>query len=108
MNTAAVQMGLALRFVSLALIVIALTLLGADMVNSLQKGGQIVVHSIDQVWGFLAPAGIAGAKAWVSHALPSPLPDWFYSVLALPAWALTGVLGVVIAFLFGRRAPETV
>jgi hypothetical protein len=36
------------------------------------------------------------------------LPDFFYSVLALPAWALTGVLGVVIAFLFGRRAPEAV
>jgi len=99
-------MGLALRFVSLALIVIALTLLGADMVASLQKGGQIAVHSIEQVWGFLAPSGIAGAKTWVEQTLPSPLPGWFYSVLALPAWALTGVLGVVIAFLFGRRAPE--
>ena len=107
MKRAAVQIGLALRFVSLALIVIALTLLGADMVASLQRGGQIAVHSIGQVWGFVAPATIAGAKAWVGHVLPSPLPDWFYSVLALPAWALTGVLGVVIAFLFGRRAPES-
>ena len=99
-------MGLALRFVSLVLIVIALMLLGADMVASLQRGGQIAVHSIDQVWGVLSASSIAGAKAWVSHTLPSPLPDWFYSVLALPAWALTGVLGVVIAFLFGRRAPD--
>jgi hypothetical protein len=103
---ASVQIGLALRFVSLALIVIALTLLGADMVSSLQRGGQIAVHSIEQVWGFFGPSSIAGAKAWVSRALPPPLPDWFYSVLALPAWALTGVLGVVIAFLFGRREPE--
>ena len=101
-------MGLALRFVSLVLIVIALILLGADMVTSLQKGGQIAVRSIEQLWHFLAPSSIAGAKAWVEHALPSPLPDWFYSVLALPAWALTGVLGVVIAFLFGRRTPEPV
>lgn len=106
MTAPSVQIGLALRFVSLALIVIAVTLLGADMVASLQKGGQIVVHSIEQLWGFLSPSSIAGAKAWVGHALPSPLPDWFYSVLALPAWALTGVLGVVIAFLFGRRAPD--
>jgi len=99
-------MGLVLRFVSLALIVIAMTLLGADMVASLQKGGQIAVHSIEQVWSFLAPSSIVGTKAWVERALPSPFPGWFYSVLALPAWALTGVLGVVIAFLFGRRAPE--
>jgi hypothetical protein len=99
-------MGLALRFVSLVLIVIALVLLGADMVASLQKGGQIAVRSIEQVWRFLGPSSIAAAKAWVEHALPSPLPDWFYSVLALPAWALTGVLGVVVAFLFGRRTPE--
>ena len=43
-------MGLALRFVSLALIIIALMLLGADMVTSLEKGGQIAVRSIEQVW----------------------------------------------------------
>lgn len=106
MTAATVQIGLALRFVSLALIVMALTLLGADMVASLQRGGQIVVHSIGQLWAFVSPSSVTGAKTWVSHALPQPLPDWFYSVLALPAWALTGVLGVVIAFLFGRRAPE--
>jgi hypothetical protein len=99
-------MGLALRFVSLVLIVIALMLLGADMVTSLQKGGQIAVRSIEQVWRFLGPASVGGAKSWVERSLPSPLPDFFYSVLALPAWALTGVLGVVIAFLFGRRAPD--
>ena len=100
-------MGLALRFVSLVLIVIALMLLGADMVTSLEKGGQIAVRSIEQVWRFLGPASIAAVKAWVEHTLPAPMADWFYSVLALPAWALTGVLGVLIAFLFGRRAAET-
>src|SRR5438270_10688134 len=101
-------MGLALRFVSLILIVIALMLLGADMVTSLEHGGRIAVRSIEHVWRFLGPGSIAVVKSWVEHSLPAPLPDWFYSVLALPAWALTGVLGVVIAFVFGRRAPETV
>ncbi len=99
-------MGLALRFVSLVLIVIALMLLGADMVTSLQKGGQIAVRSIEQVWRYFGPASITSVKIWTEHSLPSPFPDWFYSVLSLPAWALTGVLGVVIAFLFGRRSPE--
>ena len=99
-------MGLALRFVSLVLIVVALMLLGADMVTSLEHGGRIAVRSIEQVWRFVGPGSIAAIKSWVEHSLPAPLPDLFYSVLALPAWALPGVLGVVIAFVFGRRAPE--
>ncbi|HEX4160032.1 MAG TPA: hypothetical protein VHY79_16325 [Rhizomicrobium sp.] len=99
-------MGIVLRFVSLILLVIALILLGADAVTSLARGGQITVHSIDQVWTYLARASITNFKVWLAHTLPSPLPGWFYSVLALPAWALSGVLGVVLAFLFGRHAPE--
>jgi hypothetical protein len=99
-------MGLVLRLVSLVLLVIALMLLGADAVTSLTRGGQITVHSIDQVWTYLGAASIAGFKTWLAHTLPVPVPGWFYSVLALPAWALSGVLGVVLAFLFGRHAPE--
>ncbi|HEY2445229.1 MAG TPA: hypothetical protein VGI20_05760 [Rhizomicrobium sp.] len=99
-------MGVVLRFVSLVLLVIALMLLGADAVTSLEKGGQITVRSIDQVWALFSPGSIDGFKAWLEHSLPSPFPGWFYAVLALPAWALTGVPGVVLAFLFGRHAPE--
>lgn len=99
-------MGVALRFVSLVLIVVALVLLGADAVSSLQRSGQLTVHSIDQVWTLLGPAGIVEFKSWLARSLPTPVPAWFYSVLALPAWALPGVLGVVLAFLFGRHAPE--
>lgn len=98
-------MGLVLRFVSLVLLVIALILLGADAITSLDKGGQITVRSIDQVWTYLGPTSISGFKSWLAHSLPTPIPAWFYSVLALPAWALSGVLGVVLAFLFGRHAP---
>jgi hypothetical protein len=99
-------MAFVLRFISLVLLVVALILLAADAVTSLAKGGQITVRSIDQVWTYLGAGSIAGFKAWLAHNLPSPLPGWFYSVLALPAWALTGVLGVVLAFLFGRHTPE--
>ena len=99
-------MGLILRFVSLVLLVIALMLLGADAITSLVRSGQITVHSIDQVWTYLGASSIGHFKAWLAHTLPSPMPAWFYSVLALPAWAFSGVLGVVLAFLFGRHAPE--
>lgn len=99
-------MGLVLRFVSLVLLVIALILLGADAITSLAKAGQITVRSLDQIWTYLGPGSIAGFKSWLAHSLPSPMPGWVYSVLALPAWALFGVLGVVLAFLFGRHLPE--
>ena len=99
-------MGVLLRFVSLVLLMIALMLLGADAVTSLESGGQVTVHSIDQVWTLLGARSLGGFKALLAHSLPSPVPGWIYTVLALPAWALSGVLGVVLAFVFGRHAPE--
>ena len=99
-------MSVVLRFVSLILIVAALMLLGADMVTSLEKHGQITVRSLDQVWALVSRSGLADFKAWLEQSLPSPVPGWIGAVLRLPAWALTGVLGVVLAFLFGRRPAE--
>lgn len=96
----------AFRFFSLVLIVIALMLLGADVVTSLDRGGQITVRSIDQVWALIDAASIGAFKDWAQAALPSPLPDAVYSILALPGWAVFGVIGVLLAFLFGRRHTE--
>ncbi|HEY6577792.1 MAG TPA: hypothetical protein VIY09_00590 [Rhizomicrobium sp.] len=101
-------MGVVLRFVSLVLLLLALMLLGADAIASLGKGGQITVRSIEQVWAVLGAGGAGGLKEWLAHSLPSPLPGWVGAVLTLPAWAPSGVLGVVLAFLFGRHASERV
>jgi hypothetical protein len=101
-------MGVVLRFVSLILLVLALMLLGADAVASLEKGGQVTVRSVEQVWTLFGPGSIAFFRTWLAHRLPSPFPGWIGAVLTLPAWALAGVLGVVLAFLSGRRAPERV
>ena len=38
--------------------------------------------------------------------MPQPLPGWIYSLMGLPAWGITGVLGVILAFLFGRKPAE--
>ena len=43
-------MAVLMRLVSLILIVIALMLLGADAVTSLEKGGELTVRSLDMVW----------------------------------------------------------
>jgi hypothetical protein len=97
-------MYVALRFLSLILIVIALMLLGADIVTSLEHTGQIAVRSIDQVWSIIDKTGLDAFKSWVEKSLPAPAPGWTFSVMALPGWAVSGVIGVILAFLFGRRA----
>jgi len=95
-----------MRLVSLILIVAALLFLGADAVSSLERGGELTVRSLDMVWGMLAPDGLLAFKSWVqNHA--AFMAQVVYSSLALPAWAATGVLGVIFAFVFGRRhGPE--
>ncbi|MBU6445354.1 MAG: hypothetical protein KGR48_15745 [Alphaproteobacteria bacterium] len=95
-------MAVLFRFISLILIVVALMLLGADIVSSLEKN-EITVRTIEQVWALLGKGGLAVFKAWVQVALPGPLRNWVYSVLNMWAFGVSGVLGVILAFLFGRR-----
>lgn len=96
----------ALRLISLVLIVVALMLLGADVLTSLEKGGVITVRSIDQVWTIIDKAGDAAFKAWLARALPAFVTSAFNTVIALPGWAVSGVIGVILAFAFGRRVAD--
>jgi hypothetical protein len=96
----------ALRFVSLILIVIALMLLGADLVTTLEKGGEITVRSIEDVWAMFSRASVDAFKSWLEHTLPQPSSGWVEAVLSLPGWAFFGVIGVILGFLFGRRHGE--
>jgi hypothetical protein len=99
-------MALFMRLVSLILIVAALMLLGADAVTSLEKGGELTVRPLALVWANFDPDGLDHFKDWVQHHLPF-LAQAAYSALALPGWAVTGVLGVILAFVFSRKlGPE--
>lgn len=91
-----------MRLVALVMIVTALVLLGADALTSLEKGGEITVRSLGLIWTLLAPASLARFKDWVQHDLPF-MAQVIYSALAMPGWGLIGVVGVLIAFIFGRR-----
>lgn len=98
-------MAIAFRFLALILIVVALMFLGADVLGSLEKG-EVIVHSIGQVWALIDGPGLSGFKTWIETTLPAPLPGWIYGLLGMWAFGVTGVLGVILAFLFGRRAAE--
>ena len=95
-----------MRLVSLILIVSALMLLGADAVTSLERGGEITVRSLGTVWAAIDSDSLTDFKNWVQNYLPF-LAQAVYSSLALPGWAVTGVIGVIVAFIFGRKlGPE--
>ena len=99
-------MAIFMRLVSLILIVSALMLLGADTITSLERGGEITVRSLGTVWAIIDSDGLTHFKDWVQHYLPF-LAQGIYSSLALPGWAVTGVIGVLLAFVFGRKlGPE--
>ena len=101
-------MFIVLRVISLILVVLALMLLGADAVTSLENNGDITVRSLETVWGIADASGLEWFKAFVNNNLPGFLAGWIFSALSAAGWAVTGVVGVVLAFLFGRRAggPE--
>ena len=100
-------MSVAMRLVSLILIVAALMLLGADAVTSLERGGEVIVRSLDTVWALLNVGSLEAAKSWMQNHAPQVLTHIFYSMLAMPGWGFTGVIGVILAFIFGRKlGPE--
>jgi hypothetical protein len=100
-------MQVALRLIGLVLIALALMLLGADAVTSLDKGGEITVRSLEQVWSLIAPGGVAAFRVWAQHHWPPAAMHAFDTVLTLPGWGVTGVPGVVINFLAGRTHVDS-
>ena len=99
-------MFVALRFFSIILIGAALMFLGADLITSLERGGVLTARSIAQVWALFSKSSETAFAAWLQHSLPVPVAGWIGTVLSLPAWSLPGVLGVVLAILFGRRTAD--
>jgi hypothetical protein len=40
---------------------------------------------------------------WTQSGLPAPLPEGVATLLSWPAWAVLGVIGVLLAVLFRQR-----
>ena len=93
------------RFLSLVLIVVALMLLGADVVTTLEKGGVTVVRSFDQI---LMLFGIKAQDALPENT-PVPFVALWMTLLSWPGWGVIGVpgtlLGIVTAGPRKRKPP---
>lgn len=90
------------RFVALVLIVLGLMLLGADVVTLLERGSEPRMRSLADVWGLFTATGVASFQAWITGMVPE-LGEGLASMLALPAFAVFGVTGVILAVLFRER-----
>jgi len=98
-----------MRFLSLVVVVIALMLLGADLVTSLEnldKGGHITVRSLATIWGLLDQGSLDAFRHWTSSQLPGFLAATIDWLLGVYSWFAVGVIGMAMAFFFGRSKPE--
>ena len=92
-----------LRWISLILIVVALMLLGADIVSTLEREDGAVLRSLD---GVLALVG-ASPRDWIEANLPN-LAAWsVVTLMSAPGWMSLGVLGLFLAWLSSRRREPT-
>jgi hypothetical protein len=81
-----------LHYISLFLIVLALVLLGGDIMTSLA-----------QVWTLIDKPSLDGFKAWLDHALPGSVAGAIEYSLNVWSWLPFGLIGVAMAFGLTRR-----
>lgn len=95
------------RLIGLVLIAAALMVFGADVLRSLETG-EVSINSFAEVWALLderlGAASLDGFKGWAEATLPAAAWDpGVVSVLSYPAWAVLGVLGIIVALIFRPR-----
>lgn len=84
----------AFRFIAWVLVGLAIALLGADGITSLESG-EPVMRSTEQV---LALIGINGGA--ITENSPGGVSGALGTVLSLPLWGVIGIIGVVLTLIF--------
>jgi hypothetical protein len=90
------------RILGAVLVAAGLMLLGADLVTTLDQGGDVwsgdlVVRSFEQVMMLLG----CDVSSWVETTLPEPVAGWLLSLFGWPGWLVTGVPGLFFTFIGG-------
>ncbi len=84
----------AFRFIAWLLIAIAVALLGADAVSSLESGEPTIRMTAD-ILGLFGVDGMA-----LAQAAPGGLSQALTTNMGLPLWVILGVIGLVLALVF--------
>src|SRR5260370_8219221 len=99
-------MFIALRLIALVLVTIALMLLGADLITTLETG-KFTTRSLASLWMLIDKAEPAALFAWADHHLPSFLAGWLKAFFSLWGWAVTGPLRSLLLFVFAPPLPAS-
>ena len=92
----------AVRLIALAFVTLALMLLGADLITTLESG-KFTTRSVSEVWSLIDKNGPADALSWASHRMPPLAANALRTLLSFWGWAVVGPIGCVLLLLVGRR-----
>jgi hypothetical protein len=84
----------AFRFIAWLLIAIAVALLGADAISSLEKSEPVVRTTGD----ILKLFGVNGRG--IAEVSPGGVSQAIIALLGIPLWAVVGLIGVVLTLVF--------
>lgn len=84
----------AFRFIAWVLVALAIALLGADGVSSLESG-EPVMRTTESVLGLM---GVNGAA--IVENSPGGVSQALGTIMGLPLWGVIGVIGVVLTLIF--------
>lgn len=92
------------RLIAVIFIVAGLLVLGYDVISSIQAGQGFKALPLADLWNLVHSGSLEGYRAWVTETIPSPGPSISESILSFPAFAVYGVIGVLLGLLFQKRS----
>ena len=90
------------RLFSVFLIIVALMLLGADVVSALEHTDAMIPRSLNQILMLFD----FDAAEWLAQNLPLQFAQLCITIVSWPGWALIGVPGVVLGLLTAGRTER--
>lgn len=84
----------AFRFLAWTLVAMAIALLGADAISSLETG-EPVIRSTASILGIFGVNGLA-----MADAAPGGVAQAIKTVMGVPLWAVVGIIGLVLTLVF--------
>jgi hypothetical protein len=91
------------RLIAVIFIVAGLLVVGFDIISSLQAGDGFKALSLESLWQLLHAPSLDGYRQWVIASVPNPGPSISDAILGFPAFAVFGVIGILLGLLFQRR-----
>jgi hypothetical protein len=92
------------RLLGLLLIVLALMLLGADVVSTLEKSGETVIRSFGEILLLLR----IDALPFFERTLGPQFAQGMMVIFSWPGWAVLGVPGALLGMLAGASRERRV